>query len=307
MIAPTYESRSSASGAGTQANFTSPAVTNANYAIITIHWQRNTAPASGYHCTFDGVECTLITSRAYTSGSNYWGVLMYKHPNPGSSKAVHLSWTQSGGYWVACCSTYKDVGLNDPHGSPNTSAGKSTSPGLSVSSAVGERVIDAGSQNVTSAVAGGGQTRRLHHHDSNTLGFTSDEPGAAGNTSMNWTTNYSRDWVLVGVSLRGYPAPAVTECDPDNGPIAGGTSVTLTGTGFLDGATVTFDGDAADNIVVVSLTEITCDTPAHDEGLVDIVVTNDDTQNGTLEDGFEYLAGGNGGKSHSKRQFLGLI
>jgi len=103
-----------------------------------------------------------------------------------------------------------------------------------------------------------------------------------------------------------HPAPTVTDCDPDTGPTAGGTSVTLAGTGFRDGATVTFDGDAADNIVVVDPTEITCDTPAHAKGLVDIIVTNDDTQSGTLENGFEYLAG-NGGKSHAKRQLLGLI
>lgn len=32
------------------------------------------------------------------------------------------------------------------------------------------------------------------------------------------------------------PAPTVTEIDPTTGPEAGGTTVTVTGTGFLEGA-----------------------------------------------------------------------
>ncbi|MBI3650152.1 MAG: DUF11 domain-containing protein [Acidobacteria bacterium] len=46
--------------------------------------------------------------------------------------------------------------------------------------------------------------------------------------------------------------PTVTAISPVSGPVAGGTSVTITGTGFQAGATVTLGGTAATNITVVS-------------------------------------------------------
>ena len=45
--------------------------------------------------------------------------------------------------------------------------------------------------------------------------------------------------------------PAVTTVSPTSGPSAGGTAVTLTGTDFTTGATVTFGGVAATNVIVV--------------------------------------------------------
>ena len=67
-------------------------------------------------------------------------------------------------------------------------------------------------------------------------------------------------------------------------------SVTLTGTGFLAGATVTFGGVAATSVVVASSTSITCVVPTHALGAVDVVVTNTDTGTGTLASGFTYMA-----------------
>ena len=64
--------------------------------------------------------------------------------------------------------------------------------------------------------------------------------------------------------------------------------MTITGTGFLSGATVTLGGTAATNVSVVSSTSITATTPAHAAGTVDVVVTNTDSQNGTLTNGFTY-------------------
>jgi IPT/TIG domain len=57
-------------------------------------------------------------------------------------------------------------------------------------------------------------------------------------------------------------APTVASVSPDNGPFNGGTSVTITGTGFVNGATVTFGGVAATSVVVVDSTTITCIVPA---------------------------------------------
>jgi hypothetical protein len=83
------------------------------------------------------------------------------------------------------------------------------------------------------------------------------------------------------------PAPAISSIAPTSGSNAGGTSVTITGTGFLSGATVKFGGTLATNVTVTS-TSITATTPAHAVGKADVVVTNTDSQSATLTQGFTY-------------------
>ena len=84
------------------------------------------------------------------------------------------------------------------------------------------------------------------------------------------------------------PAPTVTSIAPTTGSQAGGTAVTITGTGFLAGATVMFGATSATNVSVVSATSITATTPAHASGAVDVVVTNTDNKSATLPQAFTY-------------------
>ncbi len=86
------------------------------------------------------------------------------------------------------------------------------------------------------------------------------------------------------------PTPAITAVSPSSGPTAGGTPVTITGSGFVAGATVLIGGVAATPVVVASATSITAVTGAHAAGPVDVVVT---TPGGTatLTGGFTYVAG----------------
>jgi len=66
--------------------------------------------------------------------------------------------------------------------------------------------------------------------------------------------------------------PMVTEIYPDVGALAGEAAVTVTGQYFEPDAVVIIGGVAATDIVVHSETMITCTTPAHDEGVVDVTV-----------------------------------
>ncbi len=66
--------------------------------------------------------------------------------------------------------------------------------------------------------------------------------------------------------------------------------MTITGTGFVAGATVTFGGTAATGVAFASATSLTCATPAHAAGAVNVVVTNPDAQTGTLPAGFVYTS-----------------
>ncbi|HET6854716.1 MAG TPA: IPT/TIG domain-containing protein, partial [Pyrinomonadaceae bacterium] len=84
------------------------------------------------------------------------------------------------------------------------------------------------------------------------------------------------------------PAPAVSSVSPNSGSTSGGTSVTITGSNFASGAAVKFDSTAATNVNVVNSTTITATTPAHAAGAANVVVTNADSQSGTLPSGFTY-------------------
>jgi uncharacterized repeat protein (TIGR01451 family) len=85
--------------------------------------------------------------------------------------------------------------------------------------------------------------------------------------------------------------PAVTAAlSPNSGPGGGGTAVTITGTAFVSGGSlgVTFGGVAATAVTVVNATTITCTTPPHASGVVDVVITNGDGQPTTVTNGFTY-------------------
>ncbi|MBK9087653.1 MAG: IPT/TIG domain-containing protein [Holophagales bacterium] len=87
------------------------------------------------------------------------------------------------------------------------------------------------------------------------------------------------------------PTPAIALVSPTSGPTAGGTPVTITGSSFVSGATVSIGGVAATSVVVASATSITAVTGAHAEGPVDVVVTNSGGTPGTLPAGYTYVAG----------------
>jgi hypothetical protein len=67
--------------------------------------------------------------------------------------------------------------------------------------------------------------------------------------------------------------PVVTSLDIASGSTAGGTSVTITGTGFTGATGVTIGGVAATSVVVVNDTTITAVTPAGTAGTASVVVT----------------------------------
>ncbi len=86
-------------------------------------------------------------------------------------------------------------------------------------------------------------------------------------------------------------APVAAAISPNAGPSTGGTSVTITGTGFLEGAGVTFGGAAAAAVVFKDPTKLTATTPAHAPGLVDVEVTNPNKVKSVLTGGFTFLPG----------------
>jgi hypothetical protein len=70
------------------------------------------------------------------------------------------------------------------------------------------------------------------------------------------------------------PTISANGINPDVGPTAGGTSVTITGTNFAAPATVTFAGNDGTSVNVVSATEITVTTPPGVVGPAAVVVSD---------------------------------
>lgn len=84
------------------------------------------------------------------------------------------------------------------------------------------------------------------------------------------------------------PNPTLTSISPTTGLVSGGTAVTLTGTNFAAGATVTIGGLPATDVVVLNAQRITARTPMHTTvGSVNVAVT---TAGQTLQlpNGFTY-------------------
>ncbi len=86
----------------------------------------------------------------------------------------------------------------------------------------------------------------------------------------------------------GSPALTITAVSPASGKTTGGTVVAITGTNFLNGATVTFGGTAASSVTFNSSTRLTATAPAHAAGSVAVVVTNPGGQSATRSPGFFY-------------------
>lgn len=76
-----------------------------------------------------------------------------------------------------------------------------------------------------------------------------------------------------GVSYEYLPVPSVTALSPAYGGTGGGTSVTLTGSGFTDATAVQFGGTAVGSFTVASDTEIITSAPAGSAGTVNVTVT----------------------------------
>ncbi len=67
--------------------------------------------------------------------------------------------------------------------------------------------------------------------------------------------------------------PTLASLDPNNGPEAGGTAITISGTQFGPGATVTVGGNPATDVQVLSNSQIVAVTPPGAQGPADVIVT----------------------------------
>src|SRR6185436_12254133 len=174
----------------------------------------------------------------------------------------------------------------------SSAAGSSVSPnsGAATTTSANELIFGAGTTATGFYAPGSGFTTRIITGDGD---IAEDKVvSSTGSYSATGQTS-SAPWVMQMATFRagqssGNPAPTVSAITPTSGTANGGTAVTITGTGFLAGATVKLGGTSATGVTVVNSTSITATTPAHAAGAVSVVVTNSDAQSGTLTNGYTY-------------------
>lgn len=101
------------------------------------------------------------------------------------------------------------------------------------------------------------------------LGIGNHSISATYNADPNFTASSGS---LAGGQLVNVGQPAVTAISPSNGPVAGGTSVTITGANFTGATSVRLGSINATSFTVNSATSITATAPVG-AGTVDVTVT----------------------------------
>jgi hypothetical protein len=125
------------------------------------------------------------------------------------------------------------------------------------------------------------------------VGTTAQRPSSPANGYLRYNTNFERleqyadgQWQAIdtppSITSLSYSGSA-TAADP-----VGGETITLAGSNFQTGATVTVDGTSATSVSVVSSTSITFTTPAKTAGDYNVTVTNANGLAATLLNGISY-------------------
>ncbi len=141
---------------------------------------------------------------------------------------------------------------------------------------------------------GGTCTSVLTEHSSCTVvvTFSPTLNGVANTTlALQWsdgTNQHVTEQTIFGTG--GVVSPMITSISPSFGDATGSTAVTITGSQFVSGATVTVGGAPCLSPTLVSFTTLTCTATSHVAGTVDVVVTNPGSLTGMLSDGFTYYA-----------------
>jgi len=111
----------------------------------------------------------------------------------------------------------------------------------------------------------------------NVVSFSPVALGTITGTMVDTDNNLNVANAMQTINLSGVgtaPYPTVTGVSPAGGPIAGGTTVTLTGYGFTGTTSVSFGYYSATNIHVISDTSMTVTAPAYyTSGAIDVIAT----------------------------------
>jgi hypothetical protein len=228
-----------------------------------------------------GGETAIITDPNPTPAlSDHWtvvapdGTVSGGPGSPSSSglDAFGFTASQTGTYFIAVAVTDANTGVSGSAHASVFVTGVGSGGGSTSGSGSGST---SGSGSGSTSGSGSGSTSGSGSGSTSGSGSGSTSGSGSGSTSGSGTTNL----------------PTVTALSSSNGPLAGGGTLTITGSGFT-GATAVKFGTAAQNLSVVSDTKITVTIPAASSAsTVDVTVTTPaGTSLPTLADKYTYQA-----------------
>lgn len=115
--------------------------------------------------------------------------------------------------------------------------------------------------NTTSVTVGGVEVTALTNISNTSISFTTALSGVAGLRNIVLETYSGVGTVTSSGAFRYVPAPTITAITPSAGPVAGGNTVTITGTNLTNTTSVSFGGTPATSFSNVSDTQITAVVP----------------------------------------------
>ena len=252
-------------------------------------------PFSGPVATFS-VSDPLVDISQYTASIS-WG--------DGSGSLATIGIDPSGGFVVSAIHTYLRAGtfnttvlIAKPAG-PNAVAFGTATVGTPVPSPTvtgidpargpatgGNSVTIAGTELAGATQVDFGLTPATSFHVDGPTQITATAPAGTGTADITVTTPGGTSLTSDADQYTYIPAPAVTAVDPDHGPAAGGTRVTITGTDLLGASDVEFGSNPATDINVDGPTQISATAPAG-TGTADVTVTTP-SGTSTTSDADEY-------------------
>ncbi len=226
---------------------------------------------AGMQVTFGGVLATGLNVVSTTEAT----VITPAHPAAGvvdvSVTTTGGSVTLPGGYTFVIAPTLTTVG---PPQGPTTGGQSVTLTGTGFRTGMQVRFDGVLAALVSVAPGGTSATVTTPPHGAALVGVSVTTPGGTSTLGNSYTY---------------VAAPALDSISPTDGPAAGGTTVTLTGTGLTGTTAVTFDGVPATGVLVVNDSTVTATTPLHVAGAVDVSVTTPFGSD-TLANAFTYVA-----------------
>ncbi len=254
--------------------------------VVAVGWNDTAATVQSVQ---DSAGNTYSLAIGPTSGTGMRQSIYYAANIAGGSNTVTVTFSQAAAFPDVRILEYRGVTTLDVTAGASGSS-TSANSGSATTTNANELIFGANYVSTLTGAAGSGFTSRI---------ITSPDGDIAedkvvtvvGSNNATATLTSAGPWVMqmVTFSAASGPVPTVSSVSPNSGSTAGGTAVTITGTNFVAGATVTFGGTAATNVVVVSSTSITATTPAGSAGAVTVTVTNPSGQAGSLANGFTYI------------------
>jgi len=268
------------------------AQTPGNLNVVAVGWNDT---ATTVQSVMDSLGNQYTLAAGPTKGTGLTQSIYYAKNILGGSNTVTVTFSAPAEFPDVRILEYTGADPNNPFDVSASAIGKSSSAnsGSATTNFANELIFGADMVATGNAAAGTSFTPRIiTPHDSD---LAEDRiVTSSGTYNATATLTSSGSWIMQmatfkanGSSGGSGSAPTISSVSPSSGSTSGGTAVTITGSNFISGTTVTFGGTAATNVKIVSSTSMTAMTPAHAAGAVNVVVSNTNGSN-TLTNGFTY-------------------